>query len=89
MSNNAYGRTTRVYNKEERAVIDQYKTQYLEATSPLQRKDIAQMQIFPSLFNYWTSIGEVVNSDEQKLRSDVCFFFFKTGFKINLTVTII
>lgn len=75
MSGDAFGRRTRVYNQEERTVIDQYKTQYMEATSPAARKDIAQMQIFPSLFNHWARIGEVIDPDEHKLRSNVCSIY--------------
>jgi hypothetical protein len=72
MSGHTFGRITRVYNQEERNVINQFKSPYMEATSPAARKDIAQMEIFPSLFNYWASIGEVIGTDEHKLRSEVC-----------------
>jgi hypothetical protein len=64
-----------VYNQEERTVINQFKSQYMEASSPAARKDIAQMQIFPSLFNYWARIGETIDPDEHKLRSNVCSIF--------------
>lgn len=61
----------RVYNDEERKVIDPYKAEYLLTTTPAQRKTIAQALIFPALFTYWSSIGVDLNPDERNRRSDV------------------
>jgi hypothetical protein len=69
------GRLTRVYNDQEREVIDAFKTQYLDATSPAARKTIAMVHIFPALFNYWSSIGEFIDDSEKVLRSTVCWIF--------------
>lgn len=46
------GRAQRVYNQQERAAIDPFKDDYLNATTPAARKAIAQVHIFPALFNY-------------------------------------
>lgn len=73
MIGNPFGRLTRVYNAEERAVIDAFKPQYMEASSAASRKQIAHMHIFPALFNHWASIGQVIDTEEEvQLRSDVC-----------------
>jgi hypothetical protein len=42
-----------LYNSEERAVIDAHKDHYLKATSPPERKKIAQ-EVLADLFNHWT-----------------------------------
>ncbi|KAF8801933.1 hypothetical protein BYT27DRAFT_7113986 [Phlegmacium glaucopus] len=63
------GQLTRIYNAQERAVIDVFKAQYLEATSPAERKMIAQVHILPALFNHWISVGQVVGDKEMKLRT--------------------
>jgi hypothetical protein len=69
------GRATHIYNSEERSKIDIFKPQYLEATSPAARKTIAQVHIFPALFNYWTSIGHIIDDHAMRVRSAVCRSF--------------
>lgn len=71
LSNQPSGHLTRVYNAQERSAIDPFKTQYLEATSPAARKTIAQVHIFPALFNYWSSIVEVFDDEKMYLRATV------------------
>lgn len=66
------GRLTRVYNTRERAVIDPFKERYMEASSSAARKTIAIVHIFPALFNYWASVGKVVDDKDLELRSTVC-----------------
>ncbi|KAF8814631.1 hypothetical protein BYT27DRAFT_7249670 [Phlegmacium glaucopus] len=66
------GRLTRIYNAQERAVIDVFKAQYLEATSPAGRKTIAQVHIFLALFNHWIGVGQVVDDKEMKLWTVAC-----------------
>ena len=61
----------RVYNEQERASIDVFKNKYMEATTAAARKSIAQLEIFPALFNYWKSIGKVFSTEEIKMRSNV------------------
>lgn len=61
------------YSSEERAVIDVYKKEYLEATSAAARKHIAQTQIFPDLFNYWAQ-KEMVDPDDTQTRAKVFIF---------------
>jgi hypothetical protein len=69
------GPLSRVYNEQERAAIDVFKDQYMEATSPGGRKTIAQVHVFPALFNYWASIGTVIDEKQKELRSLVCLIF--------------
>lgn len=64
-------RLRRVYNSQERSAIDPFKSDYLKATTPAGRKLIAQVHIFPALFNHWASVGIDLNDDEMKTRSDV------------------
>ncbi|KAF8802326.1 hypothetical protein BYT27DRAFT_7112582 [Phlegmacium glaucopus] len=61
------GRLRRVYNVQERAVMDPFKSDYLNATSPSARKTIAQVHIIPALFNYWEGSGQEV--DPNKIRA--------------------
>ncbi|KAF8801049.1 hypothetical protein BYT27DRAFT_7262369 [Phlegmacium glaucopus] len=63
------GRLTRIYNTQEHGAINVFKNQYLEATSPAARKTIAQVHILPALFNYWISVGQVVDNREIKVRT--------------------
>lgn len=55
-----------LYTAEERAVFNPYKTQYLAATSPGERKRIAQHHILPSIFNYWNKTGIVIDRPEER-----------------------
>ena len=61
----------RTYNEGERFVIDKFKEQYMQSTTPSQRKNIAQAMIFPAIFDYWSSIGVDLNPVEQDKRSEV------------------
>ncbi|KAF8811080.1 hypothetical protein BYT27DRAFT_7253210 [Phlegmacium glaucopus] len=63
------GRLVRVYNTQERAAINPFKTEYLNATTPAARKTIAQVYIFPTLFNYWAGIGEAIREDQMRART--------------------
>lgn len=78
-----------VYNKDEREVIDQFKTRYMEETSPGGRKDLAQMHIFPSLFNYWLDKGYIFDEHEKLYRCDVCFKYFVGYIGLNANLYII
>lgn len=69
---NPPGRLTRVYNAQERAVIDPFKTQYMATTSAAARKTIAQVHILPALFNHWDRIGEAVSGNDMRMRTMVC-----------------
>jgi hypothetical protein len=73
--NQPSGRLTRVYNAQERNVIDPFKSQYMDATSPAARKTIAKVHIFPAIFNYWSNMGQVMDDREMVLRATVCFAF--------------
>lgn len=70
----AFGERRRVYNQAERAVIDIYKSQYMQTTTPGERKALAQGKIFPDLFTYWSEKGVDLNASEMNVRSDVSTF---------------
>jgi hypothetical protein len=80
----------RVYNVHERASIDVFKIKYMEATTPAARKSIAQLDVFPALFNYWMSIGNIYSTEEIKMKSNVggnwrfqgkfIYLYFSLGF---------
>lgn len=67
----AFGERRRTFNKAEREVIDIYKAQYMQTTTPGERKALAQGKIFPDLFSYWSEKGINLNSIEKNRRSDV------------------
>lgn len=68
------GGRPRVYNDEERKVIDPFKEEYMKTTSPAERKALAQGLIFPALFTYWSSIGVDLNTEEFDIRMEVSEF---------------
>jgi hypothetical protein len=68
---NPFGQLSRVYDKHERTAIDLFKNDYMEAKSPAARKLVCQLKVFPGLFNYWESIGEVIDEAQKVLRSKV------------------
>lgn len=61
----------KIYDIEERKCIDKFKEDYMNTTTPSERKSLAQNQIFPELFTYWSSIGVDINADEKNKRSEV------------------
>ena len=67
LTQNPPGHLNHVYNSQERAVIDPFKTQYIAATSAAARKTIAQVHILPTLFNHWEHIGEAVSGDQMQV----------------------
>lgn len=71
VAQNPLTQLTRVYDKHERAAIDVFKKDYMEASTPTARKLVCQHKVFPALFNYWESIGEVLNEDQIVVRSKV------------------
>lgn len=60
----------RAYNTEERAIIDVRKAAYLQATSPPERKLIAQ-EVLADLFTHWSEKGLVCTSVERAIRTKV------------------
>jgi len=71
LTHNPSGWVNRIYTAQERAAIDPFKAQYMEAISPAARKIIAQVHILPALFNYWVSIGQVMDQKEMQIRTGV------------------
>lgn len=67
----------RVYTDEERAVIDVYKSRYLEASSSASRKTIAQVEVFPALFNYWKDRGKIYKKKKTQMKADVSPYFIE------------
>jgi hypothetical protein len=65
----------RVYDEHERAAIDNFKDKYMEATTSAGRKNIAQLENFPALFNYWKSRDVVYNKKEIEMKSNVRFTY--------------
>ena len=68
------GGRRRVYNEEERKVINPFKEAYMKTENPAQRKEIAQIDIFPALFTYWSSVGEDLSPDATNKKTEVCWF---------------
>jgi hypothetical protein len=60
-----------VYNHGELDVINGFKEQYMSATSSGLRKQIAQVQMFPALFNYWKKNGKVFVNENLRIKSFV------------------
>lgn len=71
LTNQPSGHLTQVYNSQEWNVIDPFKSQYMDTTSPAARKTIARIHIFPALFNYWSGVGQVINDSTMKLQATV------------------
>jgi len=61
----------RVYDDEERKVMDPFKAEYMNTSSPAERKTIAQTLLFPALFTYWSRIGVDLHAEEMNKRSEV------------------
>jgi hypothetical protein len=60
------------YSEDERRVMDKFKTAYMLTETPSERKTIAQVDIFPALFNFWSSKGIDLNTKEKNKRTEVC-----------------
>ena len=67
----------RVYDRGERGVLDLLKDDYMNCTTPAQRKSFATSTIFVELFNYWATKGVILNSDEMDKRTEVCHVCWK------------
>lgn len=61
----------RVYNKEERDLINSYKDKYMAATTSTERRIISQTDILPQLFNYWKDMGKRYNKRDLKTKTNV------------------
>lgn len=67
----AQGQRKAWYTDKERKVIDVHKEDYLKATSAIQRRQIAQHNLCPALFNYWRETGH--NVVDPQAETKVCF----------------
>jgi len=70
----AFGKRPKAYDEGEREAIDKYKVQYMQTTSPSERKALAQGKIFPDLFNVWADRGIVLDATEKNMREEVSEF---------------
>jgi hypothetical protein len=70
----AFGKRPKAYDEGERVSIDKYKVQYMQTTSPSERKALAQGKIFPDLFNLWADRGVVMNPTDKNMREEVSDF---------------
>ena len=76
----------RVYNEQERLLIDPFKAAYMKTESPGERKTIAQIDIFPVLFTYWSSIGDDLNPDEMNKRTEASRSFHVSPFHLTIII---
>lgn len=65
------GTRHRVYSVEELKIINKFKDKYMAATSSTERKNCAQLEMFPKLFNYWKDNGKIYDQDQTKIKSNV------------------
>ena len=66
------GPNHRVFNDQERAVLEEFRDKYMEALSPDARKDLAVDSIFPNIFNYWKGLGMVFTLAQEEAKKAVC-----------------
>jgi len=78
--------TDSVYSDEELKVINKHKEKYLNATSPSQRKSIAQLEMFPDLFNYWKENGIIYDKKDTRIKSNVKFVIFISVIMFNFFI---
>lgn len=65
-------RSLRKYNAAERAILDPSKEPYMAAPTAAARRVIAQRDIFPALWNYWSQQGVPFSPSEIQRREKVC-----------------
>jgi hypothetical protein len=71
-----FGKREKAYNEGERTVMDVYKAQYMQTTTPAERKELAQGFIFPALFSHWAGLGIDLNPTEKNKRVEVSILSF-------------
>ncbi|KAH9483510.1 hypothetical protein JR316_0002978 [Psilocybe cubensis] len=59
----AHDRLVRVYDRQEREIIEKHKDNYTKAATNLDRKQVV-CEILPDLFNYWSKTRTVSRSKE-------------------------
>lgn len=74
------GSRHRVYSLEELKIINKFKDKYMAATSSTERKNCAQLEMFPKLFNYWKDNGKIYDQDQTKIKSNVSWYYFVLHF---------
>ncbi|KAH9481967.1 hypothetical protein JR316_0006497 [Psilocybe cubensis] len=66
---NPSDRNARAYNKEERALLDAYKEEYLKTSTPKERGDIVRTRMLKALTTHWDKHG--IKYDPQKAQTDL------------------
>jgi hypothetical protein len=62
----------RVFNDQERTILEAFKDQYFDAPTPEARKELAKWVIFPEIFNYWKGLGMVFTTAQEDKKKAVC-----------------
>lgn len=65
------------YDREELAIIKQYKERYMNATTPAERRHVVVGDLCLELFNFWVLSRHVCFTElEKERRVDVCPFVY-------------
>ena len=75
------------YSVQERAILNTHKDNYKKQTTPAGRMHVAQTDILPAIFNYWSSQGVEFSDGEIEGRTKVNHCF-PVGCAIGLTGTV-
>lgn len=59
------------YSVQERAILNSHKDHYKQQTTPAGRMHVAQTDILPAIFNYWSSQGVEFTDGEIERRTKV------------------
>lgn len=59
------------YSVQERAILNSHKDNYKQQTTPAGRMHVAQTDILPAIFNYWSSQGVEFTDGEIEGRTKV------------------
>lgn len=65
------GRIRGKYTRNERAIIDPFKEQYMKTTTLQERQHVAMNLIYKQLFVYWTQNDGMIDADDAKVRGEV------------------
>jgi len=63
------------YSVQERAILNAHKDNYKKQTTPAGRMQVAQTDILPAIFNYWSSQGIEFTDGEIEGRTKVNDWF--------------
>jgi hypothetical protein len=66
------GTSTRKYSKDDHVIIDAYKDRYMAAKTAYERTKLAQLDMFPALFNHWKENGIIYDKRDLLIKGNVC-----------------